>query len=77
LPVVKHLKEGSSTLNSQDQIQQIMTKSLLNWIKEQPIRKHIHKTGSHIVPQFGINKLLKVPLNAAVNTKNTIITVCN
>jgi hypothetical protein len=44
----KALKGGSSTLDSQDQIQQIMTKSLLNWIKEQPIRKHIHKTGSHI-----------------------------
>jgi hypothetical protein len=36
----------------QDQIQQIMTKSLLNWIKEQPIRKHIHKTGSHITCNF-------------------------
>jgi hypothetical protein len=44
IAVVKHLKEGKSTLNSQDQIQQIMTKSLLNWIEEQPIRKHIHKT---------------------------------
>jgi hypothetical protein len=29
----KNLRVKSSTLNSQDQIQQIMTKSLLNWIR--------------------------------------------
>jgi hypothetical protein len=49
----KALKGGlNRPPNSQDQIQQIMTKSLLNWIKEQPI-KHIHKTGYH-VPQFEV-----------------------
>jgi hypothetical protein len=36
----KALKEGkSSTLNSQDQIQQIMTKSLLNWIRRTTNKK--------------------------------------
>jgi hypothetical protein len=46
-------------------------------IKEQPIRKHVHKSRSHIsAPNCsGISKLLNV-INAAVRTKNTIIVPC-